>query len=91
MSATLTALMAVAKKPSQPSARFAGDETLNNRLSTMVSGWGGKEQGLDLLACVVDDASSIQQVQARQHRLFAHSASLTSLKSFAPSSKLLLR
>lgn len=62
VSATLTALMTVAKKPSQPNARFAGDERLNDRLHTMASGWGGKEQGLDLLACVIDDAVSIQQV-----------------------------
>lgn len=62
VSATLTALMAVAKKPSQPNARFAGDEKLNGRLNALASGWGGKEQGLDLLACVVEDATGIKQV-----------------------------
>lgn len=61
MAAALTALMAVSKKPSQPNARFAGDERLNDRLNTMALGWGGKEQGLDLLACCAEDASGLQQ------------------------------
>ena len=59
----LTALVAVAKKPSQPNARFAGDEQLNSRLHAIASGWGGKEQGLDLLACTVEDDSSVKQVR----------------------------
>ena len=63
MAASLTALMAVSKKPSQPNARFAGDERLNDRLNTMALGWGGKEQGLDLLACCLEDASGIQQAR----------------------------
>lgn len=63
--ASLTALMAVAKKPSQPNARFTGDEKLNERLNAMALGWGGKEQGLDLVACVSEETSAIQQVRRK--------------------------
>lgn len=68
--------MAVAKKPSQPNARFAGDEQLNDRLNTMALGWGGKEQGLDLLACCTEDTSSIQQASC-------HTGSLVELPCIA--------
>ena len=64
VNAALQTLMAAARKVHSPGARFSGDAILNKRLQSLASGWGGKEQGLDLLACVSDDATGIQQVWA---------------------------
>ena len=44
VNAALQTLMAAARKVHSPGARFSGDATLNKRLQSLASGWGGKEQ-----------------------------------------------
>jgi hypothetical protein len=55
--AALQTLAAFVKKPVQSNRamRWHGDTTLNARLFSLSQGWGGKEEGLGLLACAVDN------------------------------------
>lgn len=55
--AALQTLAAFVKKPVQSNRamRWHGDSTLNARLFSLSQGWGGKEEGLGLLACAVDN------------------------------------
>lgn len=54
--AALQTLAAFVKKPVQSNRamRWLGDTTLNARLFSLSQGWGGKEEGLGLLACAQD-------------------------------------
>ncbi|KAK9821448.1 hypothetical protein WJX81_000342 [Elliptochloris bilobata] len=60
VAATLQALVAFVRKTHVSSVRWHGNAGLNDRLLALSQGWGGKEEGLDLVACTQDDEASIQ-------------------------------
>jgi E3 ubiquitin-protein ligase HUWE1 len=59
--AALQTLAAFVKKPVQSNRamRWHGDAALNARLFSLSQGWGGKEEGLGLLACAMDNGCDI--------------------------------
>lgn len=67
----LQTLAAFVKKPVQSNRtmRWHGDSTLNARLFSLSQGWGGKEEGLGLLACAGDNGcdANAQKLGATLH------------------------
>ncbi|CAD7704534.1 unnamed protein product, partial [Ostreobium quekettii] len=57
----LAALVAFLRKTHHSSVRFHGHPQLNARLFDLCRGWGGKEEGLDLVACANRDESHIEK------------------------------
>ncbi|XP_024379829.1 E3 ubiquitin-protein ligase UPL1 isoform X3 [Physcomitrium patens] len=88
--AALQTLAAFVKKPVQSSRamRWHGDTTLNARLFSLSQGWGGKEEGLGLLACAVDngcDANACKLGAAVHFEFYAESDSTSSLDEISAS------
>ncbi|KAL2630710.1 hypothetical protein R1flu_015396 [Riccia fluitans] len=59
--AALETLAAFVKKPVQSNRamRWHGDAALNARLFSLSQGWGGKEEGLGLLACAIENGCDV--------------------------------
>lgn len=62
---TLLALVAFLKKTHHSSVRFHGYPALNTRLFDLCRGWGGTEQGLEMVVCVQENEGPIQEFLKR--------------------------
>uniref|UniRef100_A0A7I4AEX4 HECT-type E3 ubiquitin transferase n=1 Tax=Physcomitrium patens TaxID=3218 RepID=A0A7I4AEX4_PHYPA len=81
--AALQTLAASVKKPVQSNRtlRWQGDATLNACLFSLSQGWGGKEEGLGLLACAMDngcDANACKLGSTVHFEFYAESDSSSS-------------
>eukprot|EP00200_Dunaliella_tertiolecta_P012804 CAMPEP_0202388378 /NCGR_PEP_ID=MMETSP1127-20130417/77152_1 /ASSEMBLY_ACC=CAM_ASM_000462 /TAXON_ID=3047 /ORGANISM="Dunaliella tertiolecta, Strain CCMP1320" /LENGTH=397 /DNA_ID=CAMNT_0048989769 /DNA_START=78 /DNA_END=1268 /DNA_ORIENTATION=- len=65
VAAALQSLLSFLKKTHHAHIRWHGYKDLNTRLNVLAQGWGGKEEGLDLLSCVSEDQRTIQQNLAK--------------------------
>ncbi|KAL6759427.1 hypothetical protein V8C86DRAFT_1303353 [Haematococcus lacustris] len=65
VTAALSALVAFLKKTHHANIRWHGHKQLNARLTAMAQSWGGKDEGLEMLACVSDDVRAIQPALAK--------------------------
>ncbi|KAK9830284.1 hypothetical protein WJX72_010812 [[Myrmecia] bisecta] len=61
VTATLQTLVAFVRKTHASSVRWHGLTELNSRLLCLAQGWGGKEEGLELVACTQTNECAIQQ------------------------------
>eukprot|EP00798_Chlamydomonas_sp_ICE-L_P016839 gene16839-23119_t len=63
--AALQTLVSFIKKTHHASIRWHGHKELNVRLKAMCQGWGGKEEGLDLVTCVAEEDALNKQRLAK--------------------------
>ncbi|KAL3688671.1 hypothetical protein R1sor_014980 [Riccia sorocarpa] len=87
--AALETLAAFVKKPVQSNRamRWHGDAALNARLFSLSQGWGGKEEGLGLLACAVEngcDADSFKLGSTLHFEFYADGSSQGEEEAKAP-------
>ncbi|KAK9866343.1 hypothetical protein WJX84_006185 [Apatococcus fuscideae] len=73
----LQTLVAFVRKTHSSSSRLQASAGINNRLLALCHGWGGKEQGLGLLACASQTQDAVEQghSQATTLRYVFHDAS----------------